>query len=97
MKAFIYCSPFYDRIPKGEFRNSLNAEIVEEATDMVRCTLTKLPENDFIDIMKTMDAMRNHDKYPFRRHPGAIVMKHIRLAFHEVIWRKYKIHVLRCI
>lgn len=96
VNAFIYCSPFYDRIPRGEFRNSINTEIIEEVTAIVRCTLVKLPENDFIDIMKTMDAMRNHDEWnPFKRHPGAIVMKHIRLAFHEVIWRKYKIHVMR--
>lgn len=95
VKAFIYCSPFYDRIPEGEFRNSINSEIIEEVTGIVRCTLTKLPENDFKYIMKTMDAMRNHDGWhTFKRYPGAIVMKHIRLAFHEVIWRKYKIRVM---
>jgi hypothetical protein len=95
VKGFIYCSPFYDRIPNGEFRNSINSEIVEEVTGIVRCALVKLPENDFLDIMKTMDAMRNHIEWnPFRRHPGGIIMKHIRLAFHEVIWRKYKIRVM---
>lgn len=96
VRGFIYCSPFYDRIPNVEFRNSINSEIIEEVTDIVRRDLAKLPENDFITIMKTMNAMRNHDEWnPFRRHPGAIVMKHIRLAFHEVIWRKYRIHVMR--
>ena len=96
VKGFIYCSPFYDRIPEGEFRNSINSEIIEEVTGIVRRTLVKLPENDFLDIMKTMDAMRNHDGWnTFKLYPGAIVMKHIRLAFHEVIWRKYKINEMR--
>ena len=96
VKGFIYCSPFYDLIPNGEFRNSINSEIIEEVTDIVRRTLVNLPETDFITIMKTMDVMRNHDEWnPFRRHPGAIIMKHIRLAFHEVIWRKYKILRMR--
>ncbi|MBR2305724.1 MAG: hypothetical protein IKA48_00685 [Fibrobacter sp.] len=95
VKEFIYCSPFYDRIPNGEFRNSINSEIIEEVTGIVRCDLVKLPENDFIDIMKTMDAMTTHHGWnAFKRYPGAIVMKHIRLAFHEVIWRKYKIRVM---
>lgn len=97
VNGFIYCSPFYDRIPEGEFRNRINSEIIEEVAGIVRRTLVKLPENDFIYIMKTMDAIRYRDEWtpPFKLYPGAIVMKHIRLAFHEVIWRKYKINVMR--
>ena len=97
VNGFIYCSPFYDRIPEGAFRNSINAKIIEEVTGIVRRTLVKLPENDFIYIMKTMDAIRYRDEWtpPFKFYPGAIVMKHIRLAFHEVIWRKYRINEMR--
>lgn len=97
VNGFIYCSPFYDRIPEGEFRNSINSEIIEEVTGIVRRTLAKLPENDFIYLMKTLDAIRYRDEWTpqFKLYPGAIVMKHIRLAFHEVIWRKYKINEMR--
>lgn len=95
--SFIYCSPFYDRIPVGEYRDGVNTDIAEQVKDTVRNSLVALKDTDFDTIMKTMDAMRSKNKWtPFKRYPGAIIMKHIRMAFHWAIWQRYTMESMRC-
>jgi hypothetical protein len=86
--GFVKDGPFLGRIKDPRYRESAVVEVATQVSNRVRMEIATLEGDDFAHILKDLDTMRSRESYnPFHRYPGAIIMKRIRLAMHEEIWR----------